>query len=780
MGKNFRRKGGQKFGKRSGERSNTRDNKGRASWVELPKDNAKWESYYKSQNLIPEEEWTDFKLTCQKQLPLTFRITGSRKHAAEILKVFKENHLPKLLSIDVNEIRKEQEEKIRLGSLKAKQELKERLIEEGKTEDEANAEIDNMTALSSTDAALNELANEDIDKPTSLPWYPNEFAWQLNVPKSVMKKNKNYEKTQRFLVVETEVGNISRQEAVSMIPPLVLDVKPDHYVLDMCAAPGSKTAQLVESLHDFGDDEESSIPSGFVVANDSDYKRSHMLVHQVKRLNSPNFVVINHDGQLLPKFKLQTQNNQFCKFDRILCDVPCTGDGTMRKNVNVWKEWSIGNALGMHSLQLNILNRGLQLLKPGGRLVYSTCSLSPIENEAVVAAALKKWGNEIKLVNCDDKLPNLSRRNGVSKWKVFNKDGEELTSLEDLQSKLEVNENNKKVPVTCFPPSEDEAKYLNLDCCMRVYPHLQNTGGFFITVFEKIDHTTVESKKRTIKEEATDTPNEKKQKLESTEEPKTNLTEEEKRTDLKLVPMKKEKLPRDANEEPFIFLDAENKILQKCWDFYDISMDFPRDSTLVRNATGAPVRAIYFVAPIIKDIIQTNENRLKFIHSGLKLFVSQKSNKGDEDVAWRLQNESLPTLKNYLGEKRQIRIKELQVLNTLLVETFPSLDKLREQSEDFYNQVHGLDEGCCFLNIQRQDGEDVFLPFWKGKNNINLMLNKHDTFELLYRIMGVETSKDTIYKQSKDGKNSIIIGVSSDTDDQKREETAQELVESKP
>ena len=87
-----------------------------------------------------------------------------------------------------------------------------------------------------------------------------------------------YFKLHNFLVSETESGNISRQETVSMIPPLVLDVKPHHKVLDMCAAPGSKTAQLIEALHAV----EDALPEGIVVANDCDNARCYMLVHQVR------------------------------------------------------------------------------------------------------------------------------------------------------------------------------------------------------------------------------------------------------------------------------------------------------------------------------------------------------------------------------------------------------------------------------------------------------------------------------------------------------------------
>ena len=115
-----------------------------------------------------------------------------------------------------------------------------------------------------------------------------------------------------------------------MIPPIVLDVKPHHKVLDMCAAPGSKTAQLIEAIHAV----EDVVPKGLVVANDSDNSRCYMLVHQAKRLQSPCVVITNHDASIMPNLKVS--NGSDLRFDRILCDVPCSGDGTMRKNADIW------------------------------------------------------------------------------------------------------------------------------------------------------------------------------------------------------------------------------------------------------------------------------------------------------------------------------------------------------------------------------------------------------------------------------------------------------------
>ncbi|GMF70376.1 unnamed protein product [[Candida] boidinii] len=182
MGKNRRHnKSGNKLGKRS-----QKDNRG--EWKEIERENEKWENYYRNQNLISDEEWPAFKKACQENLPLTFRITGSNKHASEIGDIFRNKHIPVLAKIE---------------------------------------------------------GAEDYSPPKTFSWYPNNLGFQVDLPKSVVKKNVNFASTQRFLVSETEVGNISRQEAVSMIPPLVLDVEPHHFVLDMCAAPGSKTAQLI-------------------------------------------------------------------------------------------------------------------------------------------------------------------------------------------------------------------------------------------------------------------------------------------------------------------------------------------------------------------------------------------------------------------------------------------------------------------------------------------------------------------------------------------------------
>jgi multisite-specific tRNA:(cytosine-C5)-methyltransferase len=132
----------------------------------------------------------------------------------------------------------------------------------------------------------------------------------------------------------------------------------------MCAAPGSKvtvlavplllchstpaqTAQILEALHTFSSSDHSNTPSGIVIANDSDYKRAGLLVHQSSRLPSPSLLVTNVDASYYPNVRLD-QEGKLLMFDRILCDVPCSGDGTLRKNPIIWRQWGVGSGNGLH------------------------------------------------------------------------------------------------------------------------------------------------------------------------------------------------------------------------------------------------------------------------------------------------------------------------------------------------------------------------------------------------------------------------------------------------
>ena len=150
----------------------------------------------------------------------------------------------------------------------------------------------------------------------------------------------------------------------------------------MCAALVENSSAVGVSFR--GDN--LTVPNGMVIANDNDSRRAYMLTHQVKRIKSAGMVVSCHDAQFFPNLvprefaeaKSGATGAKYAEgiFDRILCDVPCSGDGTMRKNIDVWRKWDTMSGIALHRLQVQIAMRGVSLLKVGGLMVYSTCSLT--------------------------------------------------------------------------------------------------------------------------------------------------------------------------------------------------------------------------------------------------------------------------------------------------------------------------------------------------------------------------------------------------------------------
>ena len=288
----------------------------------------------------------------------------------------------------------------------------------------------------------------------------------------------------RWLGQNTKDGNISRQEFVSMLPVLLLNLKPDHVVLDLCASPGSKTTQAVDALYMDIDEpaQGAKPPKGLCVANEIDPKRAYILAYRCRETlqeRHKSLTVTCHNATKFPNvesslvFAPGTALGSGA-YDRIVCDVPCSGDGTLRKDIKVWKTWHPSYGIALHPLQVRIAKRGIALLKMGGIMTYSTCSFHPIENEAVVAALLATSCVEI-LPPTHLKVAGIRHRQGLEQWRVLDDELHEI----DRKSRPDL-------PRTLWPPENDSPINKQLSNCVRMVPHDNNTGGFFIAVLKKV------------------------------------------------------------------------------------------------------------------------------------------------------------------------------------------------------------------------------------------------------------------------------------------------------
>lgn len=180
-------------------------------------------------------------------------------------------------------------------------------------------------------------------------------------------------------------GCIYLQSLSSMVPVIVLDPKPGETILDLTAAPGSKTTQIAAFMEN----------KGSIVANELDKIRSKRLEYNVEHLGASIANVITGRGE-----KIDHLYNEH--FDRILLDAPCSGEGRFLISDNgTYKSWNENEVQKLASLQKKLLESAVKALKPGGILVYSTCTLNKLENEEVVNYAIEDLKLDIQNINIE-------------------------------------------------------------------------------------------------------------------------------------------------------------------------------------------------------------------------------------------------------------------------------------------------------------------------------------------------------------------------------------------
>jgi 16S rRNA C967 or C1407 C5-methylase (RsmB/RsmF family) len=327
-----------------------------------------------------------------------------------------------------------------------------------------------------------------------------------NFNKSRSENSNRDKKLSSLMHALQELGATHRQELVSAIPPLVLwylgsydeEHKKEFILADLCAAPGSKSLQLLDLLHSMNENGEdrTSIPNGLIVVNDSDRNRIITLCQRSRRVPRSPMLAINMDARYFPGMRRKSGYKQ--KYDMVLADVPCSGDGTSRKNKQVWLEWSIPQAMSLHKLQRKILRRGLELLRPGGLLVYSTCSLNPLENEAVVSSVIADVGgtDKVEIVPLPAWLTSkFKAMKGLSTWLVptskygkANKEKEEAFDMYEFFADVPAKLRSGKITPSMFPVASDPELKNQLKHCARFVPIKGNidSGGFFVACLKRL------------------------------------------------------------------------------------------------------------------------------------------------------------------------------------------------------------------------------------------------------------------------------------------------------
>lgn len=529
--------------------------------------------------------------------------------------------------------------------------------------------------------------NKQRDGPRQMSWGPD--LWHYEVPPPVLKKHRQepVHSFHRWLVNQSETGTVSRQELVSMIPPLLLDVRSDHLVLDMCAAPGSKSKQIVElMMRDAIDKSEFPIATGCLIANDSDRYRCTTLVGALKTLNSPNWIVTQHAAQYFPIFKpprdaASSSTASFLQFDRVLADVPCSGDGTLRKNPDLWSKWNPRLPLGQHMLQINIAMRGVALLKEGGRMVYSTCSLNPVEDEAVVCELLRRTKGALRLVDCSASLPNLRRRQGIRTWKLLDESTMEFFDEYSAYGQQEREVSPKKpIPESAFPPTVEEADSFHIERCLRIFPHDQNTGGFFVAVLEKIapfsdlvtasttasapdaSNTTAaaaasssssSSPSAASSSESAGAVEADGQEEEEQEDDTAAADSEGTTTQLSAAGWQTKKRGIEEPYIPFVSLPSFADIKQTLMDFYGLGEDFPWLRLVVRSVDNP--RNVTLVSPGAEQLLRADRRGImRIINTGLLVFSYVNNFCKLENIHYRINADGAEVIAFYQTKRHLV------------------------------------------------------------------------------------------------------------------------------
>lgn len=359
-------------------------------------------------------------------------------------------------------------------------------------------------------------------------------------------------------------------------------------------------------------------------------------------------------------------------------------------------------------------------------MVYSTCSLNPVENEAVIYRLLKDSDGALELVDATEMLPGLKHSPGMTYWEPGTKDMVFYKSFEEVPEKWVTIIR----PPMFAPPADDPLKE-QLKKCIRIMPHQQDTGAFFVAVLVKRKEVPWTQRNLGPKGEAVE---EEEKKTAEEEKP----VEEKKKDETSWGPQRKKRRIGGYNEDPFSFFGDEEECFTSIKEYYQLRDDFNPKCFLTRCLNDKK-KNIYFCSDSIRDIVQRNEGHVKIINTGVKSFV--RCDNRNMKCAFRMAQEGLSTMNEYLGQARRLTLSRDDLV-MLLQSTDPTKPPLlTELSAAALEGATALAPGSCILEYEdKETGFELTLVGWRGTASLRGYVDQDDTVHML-RLLGADISK---------------------------------------
>ncbi|RLN92530.1 hypothetical protein BBJ28_00024965 [Nothophytophthora sp. Chile5] len=521
-------------------------------------------------------------------------------------------------------------------------------------------------------------------------WAADKRLWKLSTDSKTFRKSADLRALSNYVRAQGTLGTLLRQDPAASVLPAFLNVEAGHRVLDLCGG-GEHRAPILEELlcppsPSTANGSSSDKAACVLVVNERDATAAASAVRTLTRTLplARELLVAAHKPEEFP-----VPESAEALFDRVICCVPCSGDGLIRKLPEKWRTWSPEQALPHHSSQLGLAEHALTLVRTGGALLYSTRSLNPIEDEAVVAELLRRSKGALELVETDNVLPELQRSRGVTQWDVLDVPSWDAAS----------NEQRHRLRASMWPPTPEERGKMQLERCVRVLPHQNDTHGLFLAVIRKVRGSAAVS----IAAGPAPLPKTKKSKAKATATTTTS----------------KNKSQTKAEKPLGSFTNIDGTRLAALRSFFALrSSSIDRSAFLERSGMARQKRAIHLVTPAVARLVTDQLcGRLSVYHAGV---LALQPGAGKDDAVDKLTDDGARALLPEMGA----RVLSLpQVEFTALLEAREMW--LKNASEHTREELASMAEGSLAVAL------DDMEPAQTGDRDLVLVaVKRHSSYSL--------------------------------------------------